>query len=89
MCQYQNWYKKEEAMSKFIEGMIECPFYVKEGDRFISCEGILKKSSTVTHRFNSNAEKKNYQYDYCCVKNGKKCPYYRSLMILYERGDKS
>ena len=37
-------------MSKMIEGRIECPFYLKEGDSFIACEGILNGTKCF-HRF--------------------------------------
>lgn len=76
-------------MSKAIEEVIECPFYMREGDGFISCEGLLKKSTTATHRFKSNDEKRSYEYEFCCVNGGRKCPHYRNLMILYERGEKA
>lgn len=76
-------------MSKFIEGMIECPFYLKEGERFISCEGLLKNSSSTTHRFKSNDEKRSYEFDLCCVDGGKNCPHYKNLMLLYENGEKA
>ncbi len=76
-------------MAKAIEGVIECPFYLKEGDGFISCEGLLKGSTTATHRFKSDDEKRSYEYDFCCVNGGKRCPHYRNLMILYERGEKA
>jgi hypothetical protein len=75
-------------MSKAIEGVIECPFYKTEGEKFISCEGYLKNSTTVTHRFSSDEKKRNYEYDFCCVNGGRRCPHYRNLMILYERGEK-
>lgn len=76
-------------MSKLIEGMVECPFYVKEGEKFICCEGLVGKSSAAVHRFKSDEDKVEYQINYCCVNNGKKCPHYRSLMLLYERGEKN
>ena len=72
-------------MSKSIEGIIECPFYIKEGTGFITCEGILEKTST-THRFKSKDEKISYEQRCCCVNGGRKCPHYRSLSVLYERG---
>ena len=34
-------------MSKLIEGKIECPFYIKEGEYFIRCEGVLKNTECV------------------------------------------
>ena len=72
-------------MSKFIEEQIECPFYIKEGTGFITCEGILEKTST-THRFKNNKEKTDYEQRCCCVNGGKKCSHYRNLSVLYERG---
>lgn len=75
-------------MSKFIESQIECPFYVKEGERFISCEGLLENTSVTTHRFKSDAEKRNHQLSVCCSNSGKKCPHYRNISLLYERGER-
>ncbi len=72
-------------MSKMIEGRIECPFYLKEGERFISCEGVLDNTSS-THRFKSNEEKRKYEFTVCCVNGGKKCPHHRTVSVLYERG---
>ena len=43
-------------MSKFIDGMIECPFYLKEGERFIACEGILS-GAHCCHKFDNETEK--------------------------------
>ncbi len=72
-------------MSKTIEGIIECPFYIKEGERFITCEGLFENSST-THRFETNDIKRCYEFEYCGVNGGKKCPHYRNIALLYERG---
>lgn len=74
-------------MSKFIEGMIECPFYLKEGKKFISCEGIIA-GSDCTHEFENEFRKRDYQIDVCSCNGGKKCQYYRTIALLYERGIK-
>ena len=72
-------------MSKQIESAIECPFYIKEGDKFIACEGSVKGTFCV-HKFSSNEEKEKHEA-YICSKNcGKKCYHYRTLSIMYERG---
>ena len=75
-------------MSKFIEGMIECPFYLKEGDKFIACEGIAENSKCF-HRFTDNKQKRMYEYKYCCTRNGEDCHYNRTMASLYERGLKN
>ncbi len=75
-------------MSKSIEGIIECPFYIKEGERFITCEGLFPESS-VTHRFSDNNLKKIHEFEFCCVNGGKKCSHFRNVSLLYERGKRS
>lgn len=75
-------------MSKMIEGMIECPFYIKEGERFIGCEGVLEKTISI-HSFKSENEKKNYEFQVCCVNGGKKCPHFKNVFALYERGERA
>ncbi len=74
-------------MSKSIEGIIECPFYIKEGECFITCEGLLENTS-VTHRFSTNEEKRCHEFDFCSIRGGKKCPHFRSVSLLYERGER-
>ena len=75
-------------MSKVIEGIIECPFYIKEGSGFITCEGVLEKTSA-THRFNSNDDKISFEQRCCCVNGGRNCIHYRNVSLLYERGVRS
>lgn len=75
-------------MSKFIDGMIECPFYLKEGESFIACEGILSGAHCF-HKFDNETEKRCYEINVCSSNGGKKCQYYRTLALLYERGIKS
>lgn len=75
-------------MSKQIEGRIECPFYLEEGDGFITCEGVLK-DTRCKHQFINNFYKRNYEEAVCCASGGRKCHHYRNLSVLYERGIKS
>jgi hypothetical protein len=72
-------------MSKKIESNIQCPFYLKEGDKFIACEGVLKGTRCV-HKFNSNDEKRYHENNVCSINCGKKCQHYRTVSVLYERG---
>lgn len=71
-------------MAKPIEGKIECPFYIKEGERFIRCEGVLKGTQCI-HRFLTNAQKESFEECICSVFGGKNCPHHRSVAILYEK----
>lgn len=72
-------------MKKSIEGKIECPFYVREGKEFISCEGVIN-GTTCVHRFLSEKNKIKYENGVCSVKGGRNCQHFRTVSILYERG---
>ncbi len=72
-------------MSKSIEGMIECPFYLEEGKNFIKCEGVLN-GTDCTHQFKNTAEKFNFETSVCSVMGGRKCAHHRSVALLYDKG---
>ncbi len=72
-------------MSKMIEGRIECPFYLKEGDGFITCEGVLKGTECI-HSFKSNELKRYHENSVCSSSGGRNCQHYRTVSLLYERG---
>ena len=72
-------------MSKSIESIIECPFYIAEGYDFIVCEGLVKNVNCV-NKFRSKAEKRTQEETVCSQNCGKKCNHYRAVSVLYERG---
>ena len=75
-------------MSKMIESSIECPFYLSEGDKFISCEGLVKGAKCY-QSFLNNDLKRHYEESVCSVNCGKKCHHYRAVSLLYERGQRA
>lgn len=72
-------------MSKLIEGKIECPYYLKEGNGFIKCEGCIRGTECV-HRFHSDAQKVRYEEKVCSNLGGRSCEHYRVVSRLYETG---
>lgn len=72
-------------MSKSIEALIECPFYIKENRTCIVCEGSIKNTIAI-HEFRTDYEKQNYQVYVCGENQGEKCPHRQILMKLYEEG---
>ena len=72
-------------MGKYIEGEIECPFYIREGEGFITCEGILSRNDC-KHTFCSDSAKKRYETVFCCVDGGKNCAHHKAVLKLYETG---
>lgn len=73
-----------ECMAKFIERIIECPFYIGEGNGFINCEGEDGKKHTRV--FDSNTEKSMYEKGVCSVDGGRDCSHYKIINRLYECG---
>lgn len=73
-------------MSKTIEAMIECPFYVKEGERFIRCEGSVKGTECI-HRFITDSQKVRHEENFCSKFGGRNCPHHRVVAVLYERNE--
>lgn len=72
-------------MAKFIERLIECPFYFGEGDKFINCEGEDGKKHT--QFFKNNQEKSEYEKSICSVEGGRTCEHYRKISMLYDSGE--
>ena len=73
-----------KKLSKLIEGKIECPFYLKEGNSFIKCEGGICGTECV-HRFGDNDKKLKYETEVCSKNGGRKCVYHRMVAEIYER----
>ena len=71
-------------MAKFIERLIECPFYMGEGDKFINCEG--EDGKKYTQLFDNNAGKSEYEKGVCSVNGGRACSHYKKINRLYESG---
>lgn len=72
-------------MAKFIERLIECPFYLGEGDKFINCES--EDSKKCTRLFDDNEQKSEYEKSVCSVDGGRTCEHYKKINRLYERGE--
>ena len=72
-------------MPKSIEALIECPFYIKEGESFITCEGVFN-GTKCTHRFANDKDKQGYEKNVCSVNCGKSCVHHKNISSLYERG---
>ena len=72
-------------MAKFIERLIECPFYLGEGDKFINCES--EDSKKHTQLFEDNNQKSEYERNVCSVDGGRICEHFKKINRLYERGE--
>lgn len=67
------------------EASIECPFFIRQRENYIRCESFAKNADCKLV-FKSSASKKKHILKVCSVDQGRKCPHYRMMQILYERG---
>ena len=74
-------------MSKSIETIIQCPFYIAEDTETIMCEGIVP-DTVCTNKFSNKDKKREYEKTICSKNLGKKCEHYRALKRLYDLGDR-
>ena len=65
--------------------LIECPFFVACGERYIVCEGLIKGTSD-RHNFKTAVEKNGYEKNVCSQNCGKSCLHYKRVNELYEKG---
>ena len=70
-------------MGKSIEANIQCPFYVREKDDFIVCEGVIP-NTTATHTFSGVRAKSKWEKEICCINGGRNCIYYNAVNQKYE-----
>ena len=60
-----------------------------------SCEEIarllsdLPLWSSFINKTPKPEQKRAYEFNYCCSRNGKNCHYHRTVALLYERGVKA
>lgn len=65
-----------------------CPFYLRESQLSISCEGLTDGTRNVM-KFNKLDDKHQYQRDFCFYKTYKGCPVYQAILKKYEEENKS
>lgn len=60
--------------------MVECPFYIEEDKRTITCEGAV--SMRCIQQFKTHLEKENQKYSYCnaCYKQ---CTHFQAVEKKY------
>ena len=70
-------------------GAAFCPFFVKEADKSVTCEGLLPGTLTAM-KFETADDRRAYVETVCCAKDcGRLCPLALSLMRLYdEKGNR-
>ena len=59
-------HEKERIMSYYGIGVVntECPFYIREAEKEITCEGVVTGTKATT-KFESRSDKENFQKQTC------------------------
>ena len=61
----------------------ECPFYIRDSDRSVVCEGLIEHS-VMTMTFKRSARKKAFCEKTCCSMDYGNCPIAKVLFAKYE-----
>lgn len=73
-------------MSKGCEShYVQCPFYHRQRDTSIVCEGV-RAGSTINIVLNNRSARNGYQKDFC-HRNWQNCLIAKALMSKYEEAD--
>ncbi len=67
-------------MPDYATKYFKCPFYEKEGEKTIKCEGTF--SEFCIFAFRSKDKKEKYERDFC-KSNYKNCPHSKKLFEKY------
>lgn len=66
--------------------LVVCPYYLRENERFIVCEGLMERVEMSLH-FDDQARKIAYQRNTCCTWGyAKRCPNAAALEAKYRAG---
>jgi len=70
-------------MNKTIDALVTCPFYVREAELTVDCEGLTGGAVTVT-RFRTKKNKTDFMKSFCVDCAGRGCPLAEFLTAKYE-----
>ena len=56
----------------------DCPFYLRESERTVTCEGIVPET-TIKVEFHTRKQKENFQKTYCFA-GCSRCPNYENIL---------
>ena len=68
-------------MADYGSQEVKCPFYIKENENQIYCEGIITKKC-IQHFI--NAKKKRQHKSKCCNSDYRQCRHFKTVEQMYE-----
>lgn len=70
------------------EANIICPFFKKDGQRKMKCEGFCSYTTSCEINFPTNNDKITHQDKFCATFNYENCALYKTILInKYEEGE--
>ena len=69
-------------MKHYVSKYAQCPFYHKEDQRKLFCEGV-EKGTAIQLSFDTNVHHKDYKQELCCSPNWKDCRIAKMLEEKY------
>ena len=74
---------EQKMANKTVEALVKCPFFVKENETRIMCEGYIKNTCMITG-FPASAAKRAHLRACCFHEDGGSCFFAQSLFRKYE-----
>ncbi|MBO5963030.1 MAG: hypothetical protein J6P97_00955 [Bacteroidales bacterium] len=74
-------------MSISLDANAECPFFLSQDDRNITCESYIEGNNVKNKvAFRRTGDKQKHFDEVCCCNGGKSCRHYQIMSYLYESG---
>lgn len=71
--------REKKMSSRFREdAYVACPYYRKEADHEIRCDGNMPRVIYTTQEWDVAADKEAFKKEYCCT-NYERCVYFKSI----------
>lgn len=70
------------TISNYGSQDVKCPFYIREENTDLICEGAINKYCI--HHFKSNRQKQEHKEKFCNTFDYKNCIYFKGIFSLYK-----
>lgn len=80
---FSDFLRRKRKINKTIDALVKCPFYLREKDRTVDCEGLIDGTDSVT-KFSSRGSKNLFMKEHCVRCMGVGCKLAEALCRKYE-----
>ena len=74
------------AINHSLDANALCPFFIKQEDKHIECEGYIRKAKSVRQMFSGKPKRLKYFEEICSSDDYECCRHYQIMNNLYNMG---